>query len=166
MSETYVECLVKHKTSFGGVLLKSVMIMFTAALAVLGLLTMSALFLLIAALIGVAAYFVYMRTNLEYEYLYLDKELTVDKVMARTKRKRVEVFEIERMEILAPYHSHQLDSYAHRQMKTVDYSIGEELQPDLRYVMYYNGDKRIVLSPSPQLIKAIKTVAPRKVFTD
>lgn len=165
MSETYVECLVKHKGSLMVSVGKWVLIMLTAGFGILGLMGWI-LGLAVALILGIAAYFVYLRSDLEYEYLYLDKELVIDKVMAKTKRKRAEVFDMERLEILAPFKSHQLDSFRNRQMKTTDYSIGEELQPDLRYVMYYNGEKRILLSPSPELVKAIKTIAPRKVFTD
>lgn len=166
MSESYVECLVKQKTGGIKVFFRVLLIMLTVAFAVLGLLTYSAMLLLVALILGIGVYFVNRYTNLEYEYMYLDKELTIDKVMNKSKRKRVGVFEIERMEILAPINSHQLDSYKNRQVKTVDYSIGEELQPDRRYAMYYNGEKRMLLSPSPELLKAIHNVAPRKVFSD
>lgn len=165
MSETYVECLVKHKNSMAALLLKWALIAITVVFGLLGLLG-AWVPLLIAIVTGVCAYIVSMRSDLEYEYLYLDKEITIDKIMRQTKRKKVEVLEIDRMEIIAPFHSHQLDSYRNRQLKTVDYSIGEEKKPDLRYVMYYNGERRIILSPSPELLKAIRTVAPRKVFTD
>lgn len=165
MSETYVECLVKHKNSMAALLVKWVLIVVTVLAGILGL--MGALIpLVIAVVTGVCAYIVALRSDLEYEYLYLDKEITVDKIMRKTKRKKVEVLEIERMEIIAPFHSHRLDSYRNHQLKTVDYSIGEEKKPDLRYVMYYNGEKRIILSPTPELLKAIYSVAPRKVFTD
>ena len=47
-----------------------------------------------------------------------------------------------------------------------DYSIGVAEKPDRRYVMYCEGGQRIVLSPSAELVNALKNVAPRKVFTD
>lgn len=139
--------------------------MLTAAFGLLGIMG-NLIALVIAAVCGVGAYFVNLNAEIEYEYLYLDKELTIDKIMAKSKRKRVGVFEVERMEILAPFKSYQLDSYKNRQVKTLDYSIGEEEQPDKRYVMFYNGEKKIILSPNESLIKAIKTIAPRKVFTE
>ena len=165
MSETYVECLVKRKKSIVATILKWILITITAFFGVMGILGATIPFI-IAIVTGVLAYIVNLRTDLEYEYLYLDKEITIDKIMNKTKRKKVEVFEIDRMEIIAPIKSHHLDSYRNRQMKTTDYSIGEERQPDCRFVMYYNGDRKIILSPSPELLKAIRTVAPRKVFAD
>ena len=73
MSETYVECLVKKKTSSGMMFLR----MLTIAMAVAFLFAGLFLFILPALLVGlamaVAAYFVYMNTDLEYEYLYLEQ---------------------------------------------------------------------------------------------
>ena len=164
MSETYVECLVKAKQTTAAKILKFVLITLTVIFGVIMLVFAPAM---IAALItGVAAYFVNLYTDLEYEYLYLDKELVVDKVMAKSKRKRVATYAVDRMEIFAPVKSYHLDKYRNRNVKETDYSIGEVLQPDLRYVMYYEGGEKILLSPSEELVKALKNVAPRKVFNE
>lgn len=165
MSETYVECLVKSQSSMLGKFGRILLVMLTVVFGLLALIGFWPAFI-IALITGVSGYFVYLHTDIEYEYLYLDKELTIDKVMAKTKRKRVAVFEIERLEILAPFKSYHLDGYKNRNVKADDYSIKREEQPDLRYAMYYDGSKKIILSPSPELVKAIKTIAPRKVFTD
>lgn len=165
MSETYVECLVKHKNSIVGTILKWVLILITAFFGFFGIMGVT-IALVIAVVTGILAYIVSLRSNLEYEYLYFDKEITIDKIMNKSKRKRIEVLEVDRMEIIAPIKSHHLDSYRNRNLKTTDYSIGEEKQPDNRFVMYYNGERRIIMSPSPEFLKAIRTVAPRKVFAD
>lgn len=164
MSETYVECLVKRKTSAAFMLLKFLSIMLAVVFILIGFIRLPAL--IIGVIIGVAAYFIYLNSDLEYEYLYLDKEITIDKVMAKTKRKRVAKYEIERMEILAPLRSYRLDEYKNRTVKTVDYSSGVENQPERRYVMYYDGGMKIILEPNMDMVKAIKNIAPRKVFTD
>ena len=166
MSDAYVECLVKAKTSMLGKVSRFVLIVVTAMLALLVFLTMNVLLLLLAIAAGVGAYFVGLFTDLEYEYLYLDKELTIDKIMAKTKRKRVAVYQLDRMEIIAPIKSYHLDNFRNRDAKAKDYSIGREEKPDLRYVMYYEGGEKLILSPSPEMIKVMKSVAPRKVFSD
>lgn len=168
MSDAYVECLVKAKTPWWGKLVKFVL-MALMVICILAMFIMPPLmtFALIGAiLMGAGAYFVNMFTDLEYEYLYLDKELTVDKVMAKSRRKRVAVYQLDKVEILAPVKSYHLDNYKNRTSKIKDYSIGEELQPDRRYAMYYEGSEKIILSPSEDLIKVMKNVAPRKVFSD
>lgn len=165
MSETYVECLVKAKAKMGMKLLKYLLIGLTVIFVLLALVGI-VLAIIPGIITGVGAYFVSLYADLEYEYLYLDKELTIDKVMGKAKRKRVAVYQLERMEILAPIKSYHLDNFRNRQTKDRDYSIGYEEQPDLRYVMYYEGGEKLILSPSPEMIKLMKNAAPRKVFTD
>lgn len=165
MSESYVECLVKAKSKTMLKLLKYLLVGLTAVFVLLMLVgVLAAVFA--GAATGVGAYFLNLYSDLEYEYLYLDKELVIDKIMAKSKRKRVAAYQVDRMEIMAPFHSHRLDSYKNRQVKVKDYSIGEELKPDLRYAVYYEGGEKLILSPSEEMIKAIRNAAPRKVFTD
>ena len=168
MSDAYVECLVKAKTSLLGKFFKTLLITLTVVL-VLAMFVLPPLmmFALIGAILtGGGAYFVNLFTDLEYEYLYLDKELVVDKVMAKSKRKRVATYHLDRIEILAPIKSYHLDNYRNRTGKVKDFSIGEELKPDRRFVMFYEGGEKILLSPSEDLIKIMKNVAPRKIFSD
>lgn len=164
MNETYVECLVKKKTPSYMRFLRILLIVLTVFFVLVGLLLLPAL--LIGIVLGVAAYFMYLNSDLEYEYLYIDKELTVDKIMAKTKRKRVAVFSLDKMEIVAPVKSWHLDNYKNRSDKTTDYSSGEEKQPDKRFVFYYDGQKKIIFEPNEEMIKAMQFVAPRKVFKD
>lgn len=140
MSDAYVECLVKAKPSMPGKFFKYFLYLLTAALLILMFMTLNMILFLLAVAAGVGAYFVGLYTDLEYEYLYLDKELTIDKVMGKAKRKRVAVYQLERMEIFAPVKSYHLDNFRNRQTKDKDYSIGYEDQPDLRYAMYYEGE--------------------------
>lgn len=165
MSDTYVECLVQAK---GSGLLKVLKVILTVLAVILGLLGMSGFLIGIvgAVLFGVGAYFAYMNADVEYEYLYLERELVIDKVMAKSKRKRMGTYTVERMEVLAPVKSYHLDNFKNRDVKVLDFSIGREEQPDLRYALYYEGGTKLILSPSEELIKALKSVAPRKVFSD
>lgn len=167
MNETYVECLVKGKSS---VLMKflQIVLMILTVLSVMCLMVnvLGIVALILAIGCGVGAYFASMYANVEYEYLYLDKEITIDKVLNKAKRKRVGVFSVDKMEILAPVNSYHLDDFKNRQVKTADYSCGVEKKPETRYCMYYNGEKKLILEPSEAMVKAIRNVAPRKVFMD
>lgn len=164
MNETYVEWLVKRKTPAYMTLLKILTIMLTVCFVLLGFFLLPAM--IIAVLTGVAAYFVYLNSDVEYEYLYVDKELTVDKVMAKSRRKRVATYDLGKIEILAPIKSWHLDNYKNRTDKTVDYSSGEEKQPDRRFAFFYDGRQRVLIEPNEEMIKAMQAVAPRKVFKD
>lgn len=164
MSESYVECLVKQKKSGWGTFLKVFLIVLAVVLFFVMMVFPLAFILFLAALAGI--YFVNLFTDLEFEYLYLDRELVIDKVMAKSRRKRVGTYSIDRIEVLAPIKSYHLDNYKNRTAKQKDYSIGEELKPDKRYVMYYEGGEKLLLSPSEEMIKVMRSSAPRKIFND
>lgn len=166
MSDAYVECLVKAKQSGVMKFFKVLLIVLTVICAIMTVTFFMTIMFVLAIVFGIGAYLINLFSDLEYEYLYLDRELVVDKIMAKSKRKRVATYTVDRMEIVAPVNSYHLDNYKNRQAKVKDYSVHEVQQPDLRYAMYYEGGLKIILSPSEQLMKALKSVAPRKVFTD
>lgn len=165
-SDTYVECLVSRKPSALLKFLQILLIMLTIAFFLLGFLYIGWLGLILALILGILAYTVYLRSDIEYEYLYLDREITVDRISAKTKRKRVATYGIDRMEILAPIKSYHLDNFKNRKTTDKDFSSGVESQPDKRYVMYFEGSDRVILEPSEEFVKAVANVAPRKVFKD
>lgn len=164
MNESYVELLVKRETPLKDKILYGFVIACAAAFAILFFLTSNIIMLLGVILFGVAAYFAYMNVNLEYEYLYVDKELTVDKIMAKSKRKKVAQISMERLEVFAPLRSWHVDEYKNRLGKIADYSSGRS--DANRYLLVYNGQSGVILEPDEAFIQAVRNIAPRKVFTD
>lgn len=165
MNDFYVECLIKQKTKMVKVFLR---IAFTV-LTVLFLLLVPMygfLAILMALFSGILSYFMMLECSLEYEYLYVDREISIDKISAQRRRKNVAKLNTEKIEIFAPVHSHRLDEYKNRPLKQRDYSVGCEAQPDQRYALVYDNEMRILLSPNDAFIEAVRGVAPRKVFTD
>ncbi len=165
MSDSYVECLVTQKAPAWKVFLKFLLLMLAVVFFVLSF-GAGVFPLIIAAVCGVAGYFMVMETSVEYEYLYVDREISIDKITGKSRRKNIGKFDTERLEILAPVGSYHLDGYRSRNLSQKDYSIGYETQPDRRYMMVYDGKVKVLLSPSPEFLAAVKSVAPRKVFTD
>ncbi len=166
MNDTYVECLVARKANPFTVLIKAAMIALCAVLFILSFLGMP--FLLIAAVIigALSAYFVFPMLSIEYEYLYLDKEITIDRIMSKQKRKRETVLDLTKMELLAPVGSHEFDSYLNRNVKIKDYSSGIEGQGHKAYYLAYhdeNSEMLVRIEPDEDMIKAVKLIAPRKV---
>lgn len=164
MSESYVECLIARKSSPAMTFLKMLLIMLTVVFVIIGVVFLPGLLVAIAT--GVGAYFATMNADVEYEYLYVDREVSVDKVMAKSRRKKAGNYPIDQMEIMAPLSSHRLDSYKNHNTKTLDYSSGVANQPERRYMMVCNGDIKLIFEPNEEMIRAIQSVAPRKVFRD
>lgn len=166
MSESYIELLVKKEKTMKGTLQRVVCIALTVSAVLFFLGGGGIATLVIAVALGILSYFVWLNTDVEYEYLYLDRELSIDKIMSKTKRKKAAVFDIERMEILAPADSYHLDGYKNRTFQVSDYSSGIKEQPDKRFVMIYDGKQKIFFTDDPNFASILKNVAPRKVFLD
>lgn len=164
LQDAYLEVMIKKKTGIpvGPVRIVCVTLAVLFALAgVMGIWPG-----LIGALIfGVGAVLIGQLGEVEYEYIYVDRELQIDKIMGKSRRKRLETLDLNGMEILAPVKSHFLDSYRNGNYRKSDYSSGVEEQPDVRYALYMNGGRMILFEPGDKMVKLIQSFAPRKVFT-
>lgn len=165
INESYVEVLVKKKPSTAMKFLKMLCITMTVAMVLFG---MGGILIAIipAIVLGVAAYILGLFEEVEYEYTYIDRELQIDRILAKSKRKRMETLDLNKMEILAPMNSYRLDSYKNREYKVVDYSRKVDEKPETRYLLYMAGEKKVILEPNMEMVKVIQNIAPRKVFKD
>lgn len=166
MNDSYKELLVKKESGMKEKALRVVSLVPTILLGFLTLLTGNIIIFIITVALGVLDYFVFQWTDIEYEYLYLDKEIAIDKIMAKQRRKRQATISVDKIEILAPVKSYQLDSYRNREGKVIDYSAGHDLPEEKQYMMFYEGNQKYLLNLSEDFAKTIKGIAPRKVFLD
>ena len=164
MGDLYVELLVKKKNSQMDSLKKGLLIGGTVIFAVGGVFY-HPLLLIGALAMLVTDFFVIPGFDLEYEYLYVNGELDVDKIMSKQKRKRAARYDIKEMEIIAPKNSHELDSYKNNKMiKVQDFSSQDETAKI--YGMVVKGDKSLELvyfEPNEAILKDMQRIAPRNV---
>ncbi|MCR5250314.1 MAG: DUF6106 family protein [Lachnospiraceae bacterium] len=165
--ESYMEHLVKKKVTTGDIAIRALCILVIVAAAVAGLLFVGALGLIVALILGyVYRMLIYPMTNLEYEYLYCDKTITVSKIMNREKRKDLEVFDLDKMELLAPANSYRLGEYKNRDLKVSEYWSMDKGKEEPPYAMIYEGGRKILLDLPKDFVKIVQNNAPRKVFFD
>lgn len=163
MNEVYYEVMVTKKTSPLMTALKIFCIGMTVV-CVMAMFIGILWALLLAVVFGVVAYLLKLFNSVEYEYLYIDKELQIDRILSKNSRKRMETLDLNKLEVLAPIRSHELDRYRNRNVKIKDYSSGVEENNVLKYMLVMN-DKQIIFEPTEEMVKTIKMFAPRKVFT-
>lgn len=166
MNDSYKELLVKKESGMKEKALRALSLVPTVLLGLLTLLTGNMILFILTVALGVLDYFVFQWTDIEYEYLYLEKEITIDKIMAKQRRKRAVTISVDKIEILAPVKSHELDSYRNRDGKVIDYSAGQDLPEQKQYMLFYDGSQKYLLNLSEDFAKTIKGIAPRKVFLD
>lgn len=165
MGDQYTELLVKKQPSAQDSIKKYGLILLTVV-ALAGGLFLNPLLLIAGVALGVACYFLLPRLDLEYEYLFVNGEMDVDKVMAKAKRKRAKSFSIREAEIVAPVSSHRLDSFNNmRNLKTLDYSSGNPSAHRLAVIVRDEKDIfKIILEPDEKLAQMMFNCAPSKVF--
>ena len=164
---SYVECLVASKASPVVKFLSILSLVLAIGFFLLSLAGFGILGLILCVVAGVAYYFLSMNANIEFEYQYCDKEITVDKILNKSRRKNVGKYDVGKLEVLAPSRSHHLDEFRNRTLKTVDFSAREKNpQPDPTYTFIYDGKEKVIFEPTDEFVAAVKSVAPRKVFTD
>ena len=164
MNDTYVEVMVaKKKTPFLGA---TRIVLYALALLCFILSLTNGLLLIGTAVFAALAFFLIPRLDIEYEYLYIDKEISIDKIMSKEKRKHVYTVDLNKMEIIAPVNSHELDSHKAGEAKVYDFTSGEE-DAKVYSIVYASGNEGTVLvnfEPNEEMLRAIKNVFPRKVL--
>ena len=124
MSDLYSELLVKKKQTGKDLVVKYGLIALTVILVIGGVIP-NGLLLVPAIALGVACYFVIPKTDLEYEYLFVNGELDIDMIMSKSKRKRVKSLQLAEADLVAPLNSHRMDYYnGNQKMKIMDFSSG------------------------------------------
>ena len=162
MSDLYTEVLVKKQQTGKDKAIKGVLIFFTVLFAAAGI--------MMNPLLGLVDYIFIPKLSVEFEYLYVNGELDIDRIYSQSRRKRAASYELSNMEILAPYQSHQLDSYKNNQsIKRYNYSSGIEGQGHKPYAFVISKDntmQMVIFEPDEVMLKDIRNRAPRKVFMD
>lgn len=169
MSDLYTEVMVAKKLTVKDQLIKFVLLLFTVLFALAGLVLMPIL-LVAAVILGVVDYVFIPRLSVEFEYLYVNGELDVDRIFSKSRRKRAASYDLSSMEIMAPWNSHRLDSYKNnRGLKKVDYSSGIEGEGHKPYgfvISNKNQLELVIFEPNEVMLKDIRSKMPRKVFYD
>lgn len=168
MSDLYSELLVKKEKTMKDNLVKTAAIGGTALLVLAGLF-IHPLIMLPAIILGVVSYmFVIPKTDLEYEYLFVNGDMDIDVIMAKSKRKKAGSFHMSETDLIAPMDSHRLDYYkSNQKLKVLDFSSGNE--KNKRYGVVTRNEKEtymMIIEPDADMAKALKNSAPSKVFLD
>ena len=108
MTDMYSELLVKKETTGKDQAIKILIIALIVLTAAAGLLITPLAWVLTIGL-GIAAYFVLPLLDLEYEYVFVNGELDIDRIASKAKRKRMKSFDLAKMEMMAPVNSHRME---------------------------------------------------------
>ena len=169
LEDGFVEYLVKKKTSTKEIMIRVVCNAFIVCV-IIGVPVFIAPGLApVSLFVGVVLWLIYHNfilplTDIEYEYSYCDKEISVDKIMGKEKRKNLATYQLEKMELLAPSNSYRLADY--KNLKTVSYWSEDDSDDHVPYALIYDNKEKVLLDLNGEFVKIVQNNAPRKVYTD
>ena len=169
--DIFVEHIVKHKRNLKDNLIAVGVILAAIILgAVLLLLSfgfgLPQIGLLLVAGVFYAAYKIATFTSVEYEYILTNNELDIDKIMARTRRKRIMTIDFKSIELCAPVNDSEYKHELEDKSITINYDFtGQGYNP--AYFIICDGEKgrmRVLFEPTEKIIENASKFNPRKVI--
>ena len=166
MKDVYVEWLVNRRPGKVFKALKALCIVVLVLVAIAFLLTFNVFLMVGVVAMGFATHYANSFTKVEYEYIYVNGDMAVDRILNKSSRKRLIVFDMSKVEIVAPLGSPKLDGFAHKDYKQVDYTSGVRKPGSHIFVMYYGEGQKVLLEPNRELVEAMRDKIPHKVHME
>lgn len=162
MSDFYTEQLIKKRTDGKDIAMKILLIVVTVISFFIAFFL--PFLILLPVVMIVVDVLLFRRLDVEYEYIYINGDLDIDKVMHKEKRKHMFSLNVNDLEMLAPEGAFQLQSY--RTGKVYDYTSGDASSQN-RYVLVFtkSGETgKLIFEPNKDLVEGFFMLAPRKVI--
>lgn len=160
MGDLYTEQLIKRKRNGKTQLAKIGLILLTIVIFAFGL-AVPYVEIAFLIMIGVDIY-LFRNMNVEYEYLYINGNLDIDKIIAKSRRKKAFEMNVSELEIMAPAGCPELRPF--QGLKALDYTSGEAGRRIYEMIVLKNGEKKkVVFEPNDTIIDGMRMYAPRKV---
>ena len=161
MGDSYTEQLVRQKAS-SQILIRKILLV--VAIIICTFLALVIPMLTILPVLGIVG-LVYLWGRwkcVEYEYLYFNGEMDIDRILGMEARKRVITITAKDMEVLAPTGSPELRPY--QNLKVYDCSSKTENKTYEVVAKLKDQNVRIIFEPNDTILQGMRFYAPRKVF--
>lgn len=118
-----------------------------------------------AILLFVAFYLVHKYNFIEYEYTYIEGQLDIDRIYAKSRRKSVAKIDMEELIIIAPQGSRDVSNYERDNAVTARDCTSRLSDRKIYEAVYKNtkGTYRILFEPDENMLDLIAVRNPRKV---
>ncbi len=161
MNDYYTEQLVKKQTDMKDILIKAILVAATIVSFLIIMMYPIGLILPIAMI--ALDVFMFRRLKVEYEYLFVNGDLDIDKIMNKSKRKKQFSMNVADMDLLAPADAVELHQF--QNVKTYDFSSRTGQARVYALIVSNQGEKKKVLfEPNDIIVEGFYMMAPRKVI--
>lgn len=124
---------------------------------------------LAVVLIGLCAYLTYRlgcKLVVEYEYCFVNGEMTIDKIVSRSTRSRVFCFDVKSIEKIGKYDPAVDDKKEYSYFRNCSYS---DHPTDAIYIYFTDkkhGKVKLVMSPNEKIMDSIKPFINKLVYRE
>ena len=123
--------------------------------------------ILAVALIIFLSYLYFKNNDVEWEYALVEKTMYIDKIMKKSKRKRIGEYDLTKTEVMAPEGSSYIKEYDNRNLKCTDFSsLIPENKKYVLIIMDGNEMVKLVLEPDERMLKELRDIIPRQLHID
>ena len=160
MNDICTEQLIKRKKSKGQWFLEG-MVLAATLLSVYGVVH-CLFFIVLTVILLVMDIYLYLEFDAEYEYLFVNGELDVDKIIHKSRRRRICTIKLEEIEVLAPFGTGELRQS--QRAKKSDYSSGRRNDQTYVLVVSRAGElRKIIFEPNQTIVDGYAGMIPGKV---
>ncbi len=164
MSDYFSEYIVKRKTPKNVQIIK---ILLTVLCVVSILIWIVPAGIFVSAILIFLTWLYYRNNDVEWEYTLVEKSLYVDKIMQKAKRKRMAEYDLTKMEVVAPEESYHVKEYDRRNLRVLDFTSCIPDNKKFALIIMHNNELiKVMFEPSERMLKEMRDVAPRKVYTE
>ena len=139
MNDICTEQLIKSKKSKGQWFLEG-MVLAATLLSVYGVVH-CLFFIVLTGILLVMDIYLYLEFDAEYEYFFVNGELDVDKIIHKSRRRRICTIKLEEIEVLAPFGTGELRQYQRAKksdlQKTKKSGMTSWMHRASRYILIY-----------------------------
>ncbi len=163
MNDTYAEWLVKRKAAGYTYAEKQQIIVLRKFRENQGDMIPVGILAFFAA--AVATYFVFQNVNLEFEYVVVNDQITIDKIMGQARRKKAWESSLETIQIIAPSDSYLLKDYERQGMKVLDFT-SHVPGAKVYAIIEQKGEAatKVLFEPNEKILDCLWQKGPRKVI--
>lgn len=162
MNNQYVEVLVKRNVEKEQKKRTIIAIVGMAVAILVGLFTAIPIFYFLSFLIAFGAYFLAIKYYVEFEYYYMDGELSIAKVYNRARRKDILNLNEGSIKLIAPISSIEVQEFDG--LKIIDCTANDSTNLPYVIVCEHKGNlKKVYIQMNEELFKELKRNMPYKV---
>lgn len=169
--EVFIEYLVKKKNSLKDIIQKFLICACAFILSIIALLVTQNYDILFLGLIIVAGiiygtWYLIRSLNIEYEYIFTNGTLDIDKIIAQSRRKRMISLELGNIEKMAPANEKYKSDYQISGFSKIFNASSGDTKSEyfIKFSTKTYGLCLLIFNPNEKIIKASYHIAPRKVF--